>query len=50
MKFWISSRGQVTRTIASIRDNLKALNAEAELVTAYPSEFESLLKERQVQQ
>lgn len=40
----------IPRTIASIRDNLKALNAEAELVTAYPSEFESLLKERQVQQ
>lgn len=37
----------IPRTIASIRDNLKALNVEAELVTAYPSEFENILKDRQ---
>lgn len=40
----------IPRTIASIRDNLKALNAESVLVTAYPSDFENLLNEREVQQ
>ena len=40
----------IPRTIASIRDNLKALNAEAELVTAYPSDFDVLLREHQAQQ
>lgn len=40
----------IPRTIASIRNNLKALNAEADLVTAYPSDFNDLLKERQAQQ
>ncbi|MCP4989392.1 MAG: hypothetical protein GY928_26035 [Colwellia sp.] len=40
----------IPRTIASIRDNLKALNAEANLVTAYPSDFDALLKERKDQQ
>ncbi|WP_318485282.1 hypothetical protein [Photobacterium leiognathi] len=40
----------IPRTIASIRNNLKALNAEASLVTAYPSNFESLLNNYQEQQ
>lgn len=40
----------IPRTIASIRDNLGALDAEATLVTAYPSDFETLIKERQSQQ
>ncbi len=39
----------IPRTIASIRDNLEALNVESKLVTAYPSDFEDLLKERQIQ-
>ncbi|MEZ8944386.1 hypothetical protein AB4510_06860 [Vibrio sp. 10N.222.54.B12] len=39
----------IPRTIASIRDNLGALDAEATLVTAYPSDFETLIKERQSQ-
>lgn len=38
----------IPRTIASIRDNLNALNAETTLVTAYPSDFETLIKERQM--
>ncbi|OBU22240.1 hypothetical protein [Photobacterium aquimaris] len=40
----------IPRTIASLRDNLEALNVDSKLVTAYPSDFEVLLKERQIQQ
>lgn len=34
----------IPRTILSIKNNLKELNADSTLVTAYPSEFESELK------
>lgn len=40
----------IPRTIASLRDNLEALNVDSKLVTAYPSDFEDLLKKRQIQQ